>query len=65
MTGTADPDGKVPLDLRLTFWGNRQQARDSLEKILTWQPEKVILAHGRWYEENGTQELKRAFRWLK
>jgi hypothetical protein len=31
--------------------------------MLEWQPERVILAHGRWYPENGVAELKRAFRW--
>jgi hypothetical protein len=24
----------------------------------------VILAHGRWYERDGADELRRAFRWL-
>jgi hypothetical protein len=32
--------------------------------MLAWQPERVILAHGRWYQHNGTAELRRAFRWL-
>jgi hypothetical protein len=32
--------------------------------VLAWEPEKVIVAHGRWYERDGTKELRRAFRWL-
>jgi hypothetical protein len=32
--------------------------------MLAWKPEKVIMAHGRWYERGGTEELRRAFRWL-
>jgi hypothetical protein len=64
MAGTADPDGKAPIDMRMTFWGRKKIARDSAEKIIAWQPERVILAHGRWYTANGTAELKRAFRWL-
>jgi hypothetical protein len=32
--------------------------------MIAWDPERIILAHGRWYERNGTAELKRAFRWL-
>jgi hypothetical protein len=31
---------------------------------VAWQPERIILAHGRWYEKDGTEELRRAFRWL-
>lgn len=65
LAGIAHPDGKTPLDLRLTFTGNQEIARKSYHQILAWQPEKIILAHGRWYKENGVAELKRAFRWLE
>jgi hypothetical protein len=62
--GVADPDGKTPIDARLTFLGHKKEARSSFERILPWQPEKVIMAHGRWYDREGTAELHRAFRWL-
>lgn len=62
--GCIDPDGKTPLDFRMTFWGRRAKARECLERILDWNPKAVILAHGRWYKDNGTAELRRAFRWL-
>ncbi|PSR16474.1 DUF4336 domain-containing protein [filamentous cyanobacterium CCP3] len=65
LVGVADPDGKTPIDLRLTFWGRKAQARAGYEQMLAWAPEKIILAHGRWYPQNGVAELKRAFRWLK
>ena len=64
LAGNVDPDGKIPLDLRMTFWGQKEQARACLKRILEWKPDKIILAHGRWYESNGTAELRRAFRWL-
>jgi hypothetical protein len=44
--------------------GNKDEARVSLEKMLSWEPEQVIMAHGLPYTENGTAELRRAFRWL-
>jgi len=62
--GVADPDGKTPIDARLTFLGHKKEARSSFERMLAWQPEKVIMAHGRWYDREGTAELHRAFRWL-
>jgi len=64
LMGIAEPDGKTPPDWRATF-RNRAAARESLAQILAWQPDKIILAHGRCYETNGTAELRRAFRWLK
>ena len=33
------------------------------EKILSWQPERIILSHGRCFDENGTREIQRAFSW--
>lgn len=64
IAGSADPDGKAPLDLRMTFWGQKEQARSCLQHMLQWEPRKIILAHGRCYESDGTAELRRAFRWL-
>ena len=36
----------------------------AVEKIISWEPQRIIIAHGRWYNENGVAELKRAFRWV-
>ena len=63
LTGIADPDGKAPADWRATF-KDKTAARACLKQMLDWQPEKIILAHGRCYETGGTDELRRAFRWL-
>jgi hypothetical protein len=65
LAGVTDPDGKIPPEARLTFWGRKGQARASLEKMIAWRPEKVIMAHGRPYYRDGTAELRRAFRWLR
>ena len=62
--GATDPDGKAPIDLRLTFLGGKDAARASFERMLAWEPERVIMAHGRPYDRNGTEELRGAFRWL-
>lgn len=64
LRGNVDPDGKTPHDLQLTFWGCKQQARASLQQMLAWQPDRILLAHGRWYDQNAVAELRRAFRWL-
>lgn len=64
LAGNLDPDGKLPIDLRLSYFGRHDVLRESLKHMLNWQPEKIILAHGRWYSSNGSAELRRAFRWL-
>ena len=64
LAGAAAPNGKAPIDLRLTFLGGKDDARASLQRALSWKPERVIMAHGRWYDRDGTAQLRRAFRWL-
>jgi len=62
--GVLDPDGKAPLDMRLTYAGHKAETRACFARMLAWQPQRVILAHGRCYLENAVAELTRAFRWL-
>ena len=64
LSGAADPDGKAPLDMRWTFAGRKKLAREGVQRMLAWKPERVLLSHGRWYRENGEEEVRRAFRWV-
>ncbi|MHA7850041.1 DUF4336 domain-containing protein [Roseovarius sp.] len=63
IAGVDDSDGSMPPRLR---WRYRDKVAlaESLERMIAWAPERVILAHGRWYERRGTAELERAFRRL-
>ena len=63
LAGIADPDGKTPADWRATF-KDKAAARAGLAQMRAWQPEKIILAHGRCYGRDAVAELERAFRWL-
>lgn len=60
--GVCDPDGKTPRDMAIGFRKRSTQLRNLIDTMIAWDPERVILAHGRWYPTNGTAELRRAFR---
>jgi len=62
--GVQDPHGSMPRDLRLTFRRHRAQLKAAIETLIAWAPERVILAHGRWYDRDAVAELRRAFAWL-
>lgn len=62
--GVRDPDGGMPRDMRLTFRGRTSALREAIKRMIAWNPDRIILAHGRWYRRSGTDELRRAFRWL-
>lgn len=64
MGGALSPNGSMPRDLRLTFARQRPALKAAVETMIGWNPERIILAHGRWYERNGVKELRRAFHWL-
>jgi hypothetical protein len=60
--GVLAPDGQMPRDMRLTY--SKPMLRAAVETMLGWDPERVIIAHGKWLEHDGARELRRAFRWL-
>ena len=62
--GVLDPDGAMPRDMRFTFSRNKAELRAAVETMIGWQPERIVLAHGRWYDKDAVAELRRAFRWL-
>jgi len=61
--GVAAPNGGVGLDMRLSFT-NRTLARRSLDRLLSWDFDKLIIAHGMCVEKNGKRFVERAFSWL-
>ena len=63
LNGIDDTDGKTPPLLRWTF-RNKEAMADSVETLIGWAPERIVLAHGRCYQRDGVGELERAFRKL-
>jgi hypothetical protein len=63
LAGVAGADGSTPIDARLSFL-HRAAAREAVSRALAWAPERLVIAHGRCSMANGTEVLRRAFRWL-
>jgi hypothetical protein len=63
-TGVQAPDGKAPAYLRLVVRLRRREARRAVNQLIARAPARVIFSHGRWFEREGTEQLRRAFRWL-
>lgn len=62
LAGVCDPDGRMPRDMAMSFRRRADHLREVVDRLIAWNPERVLLAHGRWYEKDGVAELKRAFR---
>lgn len=63
LEGVASPRGGVPLDIRLSFT-NRNLARQSLQKLLSWDFDKLVIAHGACVGKDAKPFVERAFQWL-
>ena len=53
--GCLDPNGGTPRDMRLTFAKQKSRFRTAVETMIAWNPERIILAHGRWYDKDGAR----------
>jgi Domain of unknown function (DUF4336) len=56
-------NGLAPLDLRLSCV-RRRAARTAVQRMLSWNPERVVMAHGEWVNANGEAYLRRVFQWI-
>ncbi|WP_127752451.1 DUF4336 domain-containing protein [Devosia sp. 1566] len=64
LVGSAAPDGKAPVYARAAFKAGGAAASAAAARLVALDPERVIFAHGRWFEQNGRQQLQQSLRWL-
>lgn len=62
-TGAYHPFGQMPIDLRSTFWPKKREVRAAVKEMMAWNPERIILSHGRCIERDAVGALRFSFRW--
>ncbi len=62
--GTLAPDGMPPAYLRAVVGLRRRAASRAARRLVALGPERVVFAHGRWFEADGAARLRRSLRWL-
>jgi hypothetical protein len=63
LSGLTENRASAPLDLRLSFI-DRAPAREARDKVLRWNCQRIIVAHGEWVRSNGNARLAESFSWL-
>jgi len=63
-TGIVSPNGKTPLDWRLSFIFRKKKTRESLAKMIKWNPSRIIISHGECIDSNAVPFLKKSFGWV-
>lgn len=61
LAGVSGPG--VPIDIRLTFF-NKKLGRLALAKMLSWDFDRLVLAHGASLDHDAKPLVCRAFAWL-
>lgn len=59
--GVLEPNGKTPIDWRLTF--KKAKAYENYLKMMEWNFDKIIFSHGNWIKENGKIFAEKSFSW--
>ncbi len=54
----------VPRVERYLLIRSREQAKSSIDKILSWEFDRVIMAHGQIMQKRGHPAIEKAFEWL-
>jgi Domain of unknown function (DUF4336) len=62
--GILAPDGKAPAYVRALLKLNRGETARAGARLVAFDPERVIFAHGSWFERDGAQQLRRSLSWL-
>jgi len=49
--------------MRLPLLLQKRKTRAAVQQMLSWQPERIILSHGRRFDANASATLQRLFEW--
>jgi hypothetical protein len=63
LAGVSYPNGGVARDIRMSV-RQRDQAREWLERLLAWDFDKLIIAHGDCVEHDAKPYVEEKFQWL-
>ncbi|MEM7436336.1 MAG: hypothetical protein AAF436_14345 [Myxococcota bacterium] len=61
--GVVGDHGTTPLDWRLSFL-RHGEAREARDKILGWNPERLVIAHGTCVESGAAEIVAEALAWI-
>ena len=61
--GIVEGRGYAPLEWRLTFF-DRKATRRARDRMMAWDVERVIMAHGEVQDAGGRRFLEKAFEWV-
>lgn len=66
LSGMYHPQGQIFFGMRLPLLLQTKRAKAAITKMQSWQPERIVLSHGRCFDARADEVLLRLFgRWLR
>lgn len=63
LDGVVGPGGSTPREWRYTLL-DRRATRSSIHRVLAWEPERMVIAHGAWVRRDAAKALRSSLSWL-
>lgn len=64
LVGATAPHGRAPVYARAAIKAKGARTGVAARRLLALAPERVIFAHGKWFESDATAQLARSLDWL-
>jgi hypothetical protein len=61
LTGMYHPYGQIFFGMRLPLLFQRQKAEAAIRQIHLWQPQRILLSHGRCFDADANEVIRRIF----
>ena len=61
LTGMYHPYGQIFFGMRLPLLFQRRKAKAAIGKIYSWQPQRIVLSHGRCFDADADEVIRRIF----
>lgn len=61
LSGMYHPHGQVFFGMRLPFLLQRKRTEAAVQRIRSWDPERIVLSHGRCFDDHASEVIGRIF----
>jgi hypothetical protein len=61
LTGMYHPSGQIFFGMRLPLLVQRRKAKAAIGRIHSWQPQRIVLSHGRCFDSDADKVIRRIF----
>jgi hypothetical protein len=61
LAGMYHPRGNIFFGMRAPLLFQRQKAKEAIRRIYSWQPRRIVLSHGRCFDDDASEVIRRIF----